>query len=39
VASQFDALEDPRGEAGVLALDAALPLEQVSGQAVDWLSQ
>jgi gluconokinase len=39
VASQFDALEDPRGEDGVLALDAALPLEQVSAQAVDWLGQ
>jgi gluconokinase len=39
VASQFDALEDPRGEPGVLALDAALPLEQVSAQAVDWLRQ
>jgi gluconokinase len=37
VASQFEALEDPRGETGVLALDAALPLEQVSTQAVDWL--
>ena len=39
VASQFDALEDPRGEPRVLALDAALPLEQVSAQAVDWLRQ
>ena len=39
VASQFDALEDPRGEPGVLALDATLPLAQVSAQAVDWLRQ
>ena len=37
VASQFDALEDPRDEAGVLVLDAMLPLDKVARQAVDWL--
>ena len=38
VASQFEALQDPADEAGVLALDACLPLEQVSSRAVAWLS-
>ncbi len=34
VASQFEALEDPAGEAGVIALDALLPLPVVTGQAL-----
>lgn len=38
VASQFDALEDPAGEPGVLALDACLPLDDVAGRATRWLS-
>lgn len=38
VASQFEALQDPSGEAGVLAVDADLPLDEVSAQAVAWLS-
>lgn len=29
VASQFDALQDPAGEPGVVVVDATLPLEQV----------
>lgn len=37
VSSQFDALEDPSGEAGVLALDAAEPLAQLSGRVVRWM--
>ena len=37
VASQFEALEDPAGEPGVLQLDACLPLGDVSGQAAAWL--
>jgi gluconokinase len=39
VASQFEALEDPRGEPGVLAIDASLPLDEVAGRAVDWLEE
>ena len=38
VASQFEALEDPQGEAGVLAVDATLHLDRVAQQACDWLS-
>jgi gluconokinase len=38
VASQFEALEDPNGEPGVLAVDACAPLEQVAAQAASWLS-
>ncbi|MDB5947312.1 MAG: idnK [Ramlibacter sp.] len=34
VASQFEALEDPSGEPGVLVLDALLPIERVAGQAL-----
>lgn len=34
VASQFEALEDPSGEPGVVAVDAALPLGQVVEMAV-----
>jgi gluconokinase len=39
VASQFEALEDPRSEPGVLAADAALPVEEVALQAAHWLSR
>lgn len=38
VASQFDALEPPTGEAGVLRLDALLPLDDLGKQVVDWMS-
>lgn len=38
VASQFQALEDPAGEAGVLVLDACLPLEDVARQTIQWLA-
>jgi gluconokinase len=37
VASQFEALEDPAGEAGVIAIDALLPLEVVAGRALQAL--
>ena len=37
VASQFEALQDPAGEPGVLAVDARLPLDAVTARAVDWL--
>ena len=37
VDSQFAALEDPSGEAGVLVLDGSAALEQVAAQAVVWL--
>ena len=33
VASQFEALEDPAGEAGVVVVDACLPLEEVAARA------
>jgi gluconokinase len=36
VASQFDALEDPSQEAGVLVIDGTLPLEEVTKRAVHW---
>jgi gluconokinase len=39
VASQFQTLEDPRGEAGVLALDALQPLDLLGRQVCDWLGQ
>ncbi|HXD42700.1 MAG TPA: gluconokinase [Ramlibacter sp.] len=39
VASQFDALEDPRGEPRVLVVDAGLPVEEVALQAVNWLAE
>ena len=38
VASQFDALEDPTGEAGTLVLDASLPVEDVAARAACWLA-
>jgi gluconokinase len=37
VATQFDALEPPTGEAGVLPLDALLPPEVIAGRVVAWL--
>lgn len=36
--SQFDALEAPVDEAGVLQLDARLPLERLTDQTVEWLT-
>ena len=38
VASQFEALEDPSAEAGVLALDAMLPLAALETKAAQWLT-
>lgn len=38
VASQFETLEDPQGEAGVLGIDSTLPLDQVARGAADWLA-
>jgi gluconokinase len=37
VASQFAALEDPAGEAGVVVVDATLPPDEVAARAVDAL--
>lgn len=37
VASQFDALQDPAGEPGVLVLDASAPVPDLVAQAVRWL--
>lgn len=37
VDSQFDALEDPRGESGVLVLDAGKPISSLAASAVGWL--
>ncbi len=37
VASQFEALQDPAGEPGVLALDATAAPGDLARQAVDWL--
>lgn len=37
VASQFDALQDPAGEPGVLVLDATQPLDVLAAKAVAWL--
>jgi gluconokinase len=39
VASQFQALEDPANEPGVLVVDARLPLEDVARQAIEWLGR
>jgi gluconokinase len=39
VASQFEALEHPAGEAGVLSVDASLPLHDVAAHAVAWLAR
>ncbi|MBC7609963.1 MAG: gluconokinase [Polaromonas sp.] len=38
VASQFEALQDPRGEPGVLTLCGDAPVEQLAAQAVAWLN-
>ena len=37
VDSQFDALEDPSGEPGVLALDAMRPIDELVAELVRWL--
>ena len=37
VASQFDTLEDPTGEARVLTLDGTLPLNVITTHALEWL--
>ncbi len=37
VASQFETLEDPSGEADVLVVDAMLPVEDIAQAAVRWL--
>ncbi len=39
VASQFQALEEPANEPGVLVIDACLPLEDVARQATEWLGR
>ncbi len=39
VASQFEALEDPSAEPGVLVVDATAPLEAVVQQACSWLQR
>ena len=39
VASQFEALEDPAGEPGVLVVDGTLPIEVIAHQAADWLRE
>lgn len=39
VSSQFAALENPRGECGVLALDATEPLEELVRTALIWIRQ
>src|SRR5829696_2379915 len=38
VASQFEALEDPRSEPGVLVLDAELPVEDLARRVAEWLA-
>ena len=39
VASQFEALQDPAGERGVLSLPASAPLDTLAQQAVVWLRE
>lgn len=39
VASQFETLEHPAGEAGVLSVDANLPLQAVAARAIAWLAR
>lgn len=39
VASQFEALQDPAGEPGVLQLDAMAPVAELAHAAVPWLRQ
>jgi gluconokinase len=38
VASQFEALEDPAGEPGVLVVDATCHVEQLTAQSLAWLA-
>jgi gluconokinase len=38
VASQFEALQDPAHEPGVLTLDGQLPLDRLAERAVTWLT-
>ena len=38
VASQFEALQDPAGEAGVLVLDGTAPPETLAAEATRWLN-
>lgn len=38
VATQFQALESPLGEAGVLRVDALLPAEKIAEQVVQWIA-
>lgn len=37
VASQFEALQDPSAEPGVLALDGSAPLDALARRAADWV--
>ncbi|MBX3658309.1 MAG: gluconokinase [Ramlibacter sp.] len=37
VASQFEALQDPAGEAGVRVLEATAPLDDLAAQAARWV--
>ena len=37
VTSQFEALQDPSGEPGVLTLDGTAPLNQVAARAAEWI--
>ena len=37
VASQFEALEPPTGETGVLPLDALLPVDELCRRVVAWM--
>lgn len=37
VASQFEALQDPAAEAGVLQLDASADVEKLAAEAVEWV--
>ena len=39
VASQFQALEEPGAESGVLVVDACLPLDEVVSWAIVWLTR
>lgn len=39
VDSQFDTLESPRGEPGVLSLDATRPLAELVRAAADWMAR
>jgi gluconokinase len=37
VATQFDALESPTGEPGVIRLDALLPPSRLAERVLDWM--